>query len=330
MPDVREAERLHVLHRYGVLDTPPEESFDRITRIIAAALRVPMAAVTLVDDDRQWFKSRIGLEATQTPRCQSFCAHTMVGQDPMVVPDALLDDRFQANELVLGDPRIRFYAGHPIVSRNGTPLGAVCAIDTAPRDIAQEEQALLKDLAAMVGEQLELRLVARTDGLTGALRRNPFLEMASRELLLARRAQTPTTCLMIDADHFKAINDRHGHDVGDQVLCSLAQTLRQHSRTTDLVGRLGGEEFAIILPVTDLSGAMFFAEKLRQAVAGLTITTGAAPVTVTVSIGIAQAAPGQDDPLALLHEADTALLAAKKQGRNCLVCAPEVTMQAAE
>lgn len=131
--DACETERLHVLHQYGVLDTEREESFDRITRIVAAALDVPMAAVTLIDDHRQWFKSRIGLGVSETPRSQSFCTHTMTGQGPMVVADATLDERFFANPLVLGDPRIRYYAGYPIVSRSGTPLGALCAIDTTPR-----------------------------------------------------------------------------------------------------------------------------------------------------------------------------------------------------
>lgn len=182
----------------------------------------------------------------------------------------------------------------------------------------------------MGSEQLELRLAARIDGLTGTLRRNPFLEMASRELLLGRRAQTPTTCLMIDADHFKSINDAHGHDVGDQALRSLAQTLRQMSRTTDLIGRLGGEEFGVVLPGTDMQGAVIVADKLRQTLAELELHTGSGTLTMTVSIGIAQAEPGEDDPLVFLHDADTALLAAKKLGRNCVVCAPDFALSAAE
>src|SRR5690606_23072473 len=109
-----------------------EEGFDRITRIVSAALRVPMAAVTLVDADRQWFKSRVGLELRETQRSASFCSHTMIGDEPMVVHDAILDPRFHCNPLVLAAPHIRFYAGYPLVSPSGMPLGAICALDTAP------------------------------------------------------------------------------------------------------------------------------------------------------------------------------------------------------
>ncbi|EKS34447.1 sensor domain-containing diguanylate cyclase [Afipia broomeae] len=315
--DTNEDLRLQALRRYDILDTAPEETFDRITRIVAAALRVPMAAVSLVDDHRQWFKSRIGLAATETPRSSSFCAHTILANGAMVVTDTTQDLRFNGNPLVLGDPHIRFYAGYPVVSSDGVPLGAVCAIDTSPRDISPQELGLLKDLAALVNEQLELRLLASIDGLTGALRRKTFLNMCERELLLGRRGKTPSSCLMIDADHFKAINDQYGHDVGDQVLKALVDTFKAGLRATDIVGRLGGEEFGIFLPSTDLAGCVEVAERLRGMVESLEITT--ANLSVTVSIGAAEAAATGEDILGLLHRADTALLKAKRTGRNRII-----------
>lgn len=314
--DTNEELRLQVLRRYDILDTAPEETFDRVTRIVAAALRVPIAAVTLVDDHRQWFKSRIGLAAAETPRSASFCAHTMLEHGAMVVTDATQDLRFEDNPLVVGEPHIRFYAGYPVVSSDGVALGAVCAIDTAPRDISPRELGLLKDLAALVNEQLELRHLASIDGLTGALRRKTFLDMCERELLLARRNESPSSCLMIDADHFKSINDKYGHDVGDQVLKALVETLKSGLRATDIVGRLGGEEFGILLPNTDLAGCVDVAERLRAMVEGLAIATASVPVTI--SMGAAEATRGEDI-LSVFHRADTALLKAKRSGRNRIV-----------
>ncbi len=310
--------RLEALRRYDILDTPPEETFDRLTRIVAAALRVPIAAVSLVDDHRQWFKARIGLTLSETARSASFCAHTMLGAGAMVVRDATMDERFVTNPLVTGDPNIRFYAGFPVFSADGLPLGALCAIDTTPRDMNALELGLLADLAAMVTEQLELRRLASVDGLTGLLRRKTFLDFADRELMLASRSKMPNCALMIDADHFKAINDHHGHDVGDKVLKTLADTLKAGLRSTDILGRIGGEEFGVLLPATDLAGSLEVAERLRGLVAGLEIRTPSAAVPITISIGATQGASGEDIA-SLLHRADSALLKAKRSGRNKIV-----------
>lgn len=318
-----EERRLHALRQYRILDTEPEEAFDRITRIVAAALRVPMASVTLVDDHRQWFKARIGLLESETSRDNSFCAHTMVAAGPMVVEDARQDARFRNNPFVTGDPNIRFYAGYPIVSEEGLPIGAVCAIDTTPRSATDQEIGLLKDLAALVAEQLELRLAASRDGLTGAMRRTAFLDLASQALALDEKAQLPSSCLMVDADYFKAINDVHGHEVGDEVLQRMVHTLKAGLRSTDLIGRLGGEEFGIFLPATDLEGAAEVAERIRAMVAALEIDAGLRRVPVTISIGVAEANTAADDIHMVLHNADLALMSAKQTGRNRIVCADE-------
>lgn len=318
---IGEAQRLQALAQYGILDTAPEETFDRISRIVSTALRVPIAAVTLVDEKRQWFKSRIGMTTTETPRSASFCAHTMLEDRGMVISDALLDQRFVTNPLVAGDPHIRFYAGYPIISTAGVPLGAVCAIDTTPRAARPDELVLLKDLAALVVEQLELRLVAFLDGLTGALRRQPFLNMAAREILLSRRSKLPGSCLMIDADHFKAINDGHSHDVGDQVLKTLVHTLKSSLRSTDLVGRLGGEEFGVFMPLTDGIAAADVAERIRDRIEKLDIAVAGVRVPVTISIGVAELSSQSEDIMSLLHRADCALMTAKQTGRNRVVAA---------
>jgi diguanylate cyclase (GGDEF)-like protein len=313
---VGEDDRLRTLREYRILDTDPDESFERITRIVSAALHVPMAAITLVDTDRQWFKSRIGIDIEETPRSASFCAHTMIGETAMLVPDTLRDPRFFDNPLVLGDPRIRFYAGYPLVSPSGMPLGAVCVLDIEPRTATPVELGLLRDVAALVMEQLNLRLLASTDGLTGSLRREAFFEAASRELRLSYHYEWPTSCLMIDADHFKSINDNHGHDVGDEVLEALVQAIKSELRSTDILGRIGGEEFAVLLPRTSPTEALRVAERIREQVARINIQAIPNPLKLTISAGVAGAGNGEESVTKLLYKADMALLRAKQAGRN--------------
>ena len=156
-----ETARLRELRRYAVLDTPLEEAFDRITRLSARLLTVPISLVTPVDEDRQWFKSAYGWDKRETPRELSFCAHTISFEDVMVVSDATADERFRANALVTGDPRIRAYAGAPLKSANGFSLGTLCAIDVKPRVFTKDEQEILRDLAMLVRDELELRLAVR-------------------------------------------------------------------------------------------------------------------------------------------------------------------------
>jgi GAF domain-containing protein len=149
-----EPARLRALHGLGLLDTPPEERFDRLTRLARRVFDVPMALVTLVDAERQWFKSRQGVEAAETPREAAFCAYAIHGDDPFVVPDAELDARFADNPIVAGGPRIRFYAGHPV--RIGPHrVGTLCLGDHRPRDLTAEDRKTLEDLAALVGKELK-------------------------------------------------------------------------------------------------------------------------------------------------------------------------------
>lgn len=153
-----ESLRLATLRRYAILDTPPEDCFDRITRLAARYFDVPIALVSLVDEGRQWFKSRCGLDVSETSREVAFCAHAILQPDVMVVPDAKLDARFVENPLVIGGPGLRFYAGAPLVSANGTKIGTLCVADKAPRaDLTARDRAFLQDLAAIVVDELEMR-----------------------------------------------------------------------------------------------------------------------------------------------------------------------------
>ncbi len=157
-----EAERLDALGRYAILDTPPERDFDELVSLASQICRTPIAAISLIDADRQWFKAKVGLTATQTPRAIAFCAHAIVQPDLFVVRDAMADPRFSGNPLVTADPYIRFYAGMPLIASNGHALGTLCVIDRVPRELTQEQAEALRALSRQVVSQLELRRT-RTD-----------------------------------------------------------------------------------------------------------------------------------------------------------------------
>ncbi|NNE84378.1 MAG: GAF domain-containing protein [Alphaproteobacteria bacterium] len=158
--DPNEVERLAALHRYGVLDTPAEEAFDRITRLAQSALRVPIVLVSLIDENRQWFKSKQGLDTPETARDISFCTHAIQQNEPLIITDALEDSRFRSNPLVTGAPNIRFYVGVPLRTPDGHNIGTLCAIDQKPRELTDDHIHILRDLASLVMDELELRRLA--------------------------------------------------------------------------------------------------------------------------------------------------------------------------
>jgi len=162
-PPVPENEkaRLEALRQYRILDTAPERSFDAITELASFICEAPIALVSLVDGERQWFKSKVGLETTETHRDSSFCAHAVFKGSLMVVEDAQADARFTDNPLVTDNPHIRFYAGAPLITPDGHGLGSLCVIDRTPRRLSPERASALEKLAALVVAQLELRRVSR-------------------------------------------------------------------------------------------------------------------------------------------------------------------------
>ena len=151
-----EEQRLAALHRLGILDTPREQRFDRLTRLAAAILDVPVVLISLVDRDRQWFKSAHGLEVRETSRDVSLCAHAVALREVLIVPDTLQDARFADNPLVTGDPRVRFYVGLPLFIA-GSCIGTLCACDTRPRHVDADAMSLLRDIAALAELELQRR-----------------------------------------------------------------------------------------------------------------------------------------------------------------------------
>lgn len=313
-----EEQRLQALHLYDILDTPAEESFDRITRLAKLLLQMPMATVSLVDRDRQWFKSRQGVAAEETPRNISFCTHTIRTDETFVVQDALADRRFCDSPLVTGEPHIRAYVGVPLRTPTGHNIGALCVMDVKPRDVSNEQLNVLQDLARVVVDELELRQLAFVDALTGAMTRRAFLAEGDKEVKRAQRHHRNLGCVMFDLDHFKSINDTHGHAAGDQVLARVIAACREGLRASDCIGRLGGEEFAVLLPETGVEAAQV-AEALRVKISSLIIAYASQIIPVSASFGVAVLSEQDTDFNGIIARADTALYEAKNGGRNKVV-----------
>ncbi|HEX9954982.1 MAG TPA: sensor domain-containing diguanylate cyclase [Allosphingosinicella sp.] len=318
--------RLAALKRYDVLDSPREGTFDKITALVRDILDVPICVVSLVDRDRQWFKSIQGLDASETPRDIAFCSHTIQKREPMLVPDATADTRFAANPLVTGDPGIRSYAGVPLPTPDGYNLGSLCVIDTRPRSFSEAQVQMLSQFAGLVVNELELRTIARRDFLTGAATRRAFVDAAEKEVDRLKRYGRVSSLLLLDIDHFKRINDQFGHPSGDEVLKAVAESCRAALRPSDMLGRLGGEEFGILLPEIDGGAARAVAERLRMLISRLRFDW-ARDLRVTASLGAAPLRRAQSAD-AWMRVTDEALYKAKRDGRDRTVCSEEPGLHA--
>ena len=153
----QESARVAALDRYAILDSEPEQSFDDLVTLAAFVCRTPIAMLSLVDDHRQWFKSRVGVQIRETPKDTSFCAHAIQQEDLFIVPDTLKDPRFKENPMVVGEPHIRFYTGAPIINEDGFALGTLCVIDRQPRELDSEQKEALWSLSRLALGQMELR-----------------------------------------------------------------------------------------------------------------------------------------------------------------------------
>jgi len=309
-----EESRIATLRLLNILDTEPEERFDRLTRMAKRLFSVPIAQVTLVDSDRQWFKSSVGVDALETPRDISFCAHAILGEGIMLVPDARDDERFVDNPLVLGDPNIRFYAGCPLKVGEES-LGTLCLIDDRPRAFGDEELQLLRDLAEMAEQELSAVQMATTDHLTGISNRRGFELLARHALQVCRRLQVPATLLSFDLNRFKEINDTHGHATGDEALKTFARGLLAVFRDSDVIGRLGGDEFAVLM--TGVKGDLHESCLLRlEEWLKVNNRVGYAGYEILFSVGIIEVAPQERITMeALMQRADSAMYEQKKASR---------------
>jgi len=248
---IDETQRLMSLHSLRLLDTPEEDRYDRITRMAKRLFDVEICLVSLVDTDRQWFKSKAGLDACETGRDISFCGHAILHEEVFIIEDAAADERFADNPLVTGPPHIRFYAGYPITGPNGYRIGTLCIIDPLPRQLSTDEVHTLEDLGGMVEDELKITSQAVVDDLTKVANRRGFHMFANQTLAVCRRTGTPAELAFFDLDGFKQINDTYGHAAGDDLLTHFAELLVKCFRDADAIGRLGGDEFVALLVGSD-------------------------------------------------------------------------------
>ncbi|HYE49883.1 MAG TPA: sensor domain-containing diguanylate cyclase [Azospirillaceae bacterium] len=338
-----EAERLASVRAMRLLDTPDEAALDRVTRTARRLFDMPIALFSVLDAERQWFKSCVGLPLRETGRDVSFCGHAAAEEAMLVVEDAAADPRFAGNPLVTGEPHVRFYAGRPVRNADGMVVGTLCVIDRRPRRFGPEDRLALDDLAGW----LELLLARREIGesqrqllaaLDEAERRtliDPMLNCWNRRgmaLLLEREAARTRTAgggLLValgDLDRFKSINDTYGHPAGDAVIAEAVRRLRGAVRATDAVGRWGGEEFLVVAPACTAAMALDLARRMCEAVGGGgPVRHDGREIAATISIGavfVEAPALRLTDMDALVARADEALYAAKRDGRNRAVVAP--------
>lgn len=342
---IADPKRLDALRRIALLDTPREECFDRLTRLGAKLTEVPATFVSLVDLNRDFYKSAFvfgePLTSTRQLEERTFCQYAITTEEPLIIDDVTTELVFRdvPSVLSLG---VRAYVGIPLVTEDGQVIGSFCAVDFKPKHWTERDIDILSDLARSTMREIELRsliqesastnlrlveqmqkvnelnhrleVLTTTDALTGINNRRAFEHSLAQELALVERRSTPLSLVIVDVDHFKMINDTYGHAAGDKVLQSIAALLTKTARNVDVVARIGGEEFAVILPNTDETSALTIAERMRAAVANeVWLNT-----PLTISLGTATLS-SHEDASSLFVRADKAMYAAKANGRNRVV-----------
>lgn len=316
-PDIPadEAQRLSQLRALNIMNTTAEERFDRLTRLARRLFDVPIALVSLLEADHQWFKSAQGFAPPGSPRNISFCGHAILQDEIMIVEDAHRDERFHDNPLVTGDPHIRFYAGCPLRAPGGAKLGTLCIIGREPRQFDEEDQATMRDLAAMAEAELVAFQTATCDELTQITNRRGFMTLGQMVLNECRMKNRPASLTFLDLDKFKQINDSLGHREGDRALMDFADAMKVVFKHSDLFARLGGDEFVVLLNgmSQQQSEALLqqFACYLRQQSISLNRR-----YHLQFSSGIVEFDPAQPQSLEqLLHDSDERMYQRKKQKR---------------
>ncbi len=311
-----EEQRLRDLERHGVIGMASDEHFDRIVELASSIFQVPMSLISLVEKDRQWFLTHKGLDASETPRTMAFCAHAIANDGVLVVPDALADERFSTNPLVIDEPHIRFYAGAPLRSPVGHNLGTLCVIDQQPRQPSSEQIHQLQLLSELVMREIELRRIALLCPITGLPLRHTFLAIGNREFRRARQEGQSLSLLCFDIDNLRQVNSRWGHPAGDKLLVDLVTLSRSYLREVDFAARLGDGEFALLLVGMDHEQAMGLADNLRQAVAALPGVYSHTDFHLHISGGLTSLGSADHSFADLMQRAAKALELAKSNGRN--------------
>jgi len=300
-----EKQRLQAVTDLCLTQSPSDPALNHISELAARLFNTPISLVTILDSERQFFKGAHGVSITETHRDISFCGHAIHSEQPLIVADTHLDERFVDNPLVTSAPHIRFYAGHPLKSPDGFLIGTLCVIDSTPRNFGASDLQTLADLAQIAENQIKYIADATTDDLTGLLNRRGFYALARKHLDLAMRSELQASLAVIDLIQFQEINDAFGHAFGDRVLRIFADALNQSTRKTDLVARLGGDKF-VILSIDKHSDDLYkVRDRLQTAIAKLRPSDLPPVINIDFCIGALEFTPTVDIDLeAILANAD--------------------------
>ncbi|MFZ6848006.1 diguanylate cyclase [Undibacterium sp. RuRC25W] len=317
---INELQRIDAVRSYQILDTAPSLEFDALTRIAAHTFDMPIAVVAMMDTDRLWFKSRLGLDVDQLDRKVAFCAHTIMSpREPLIVHNLVEDGRFISNPLVVNAPHLRFYAGVPLVDENNLVLGTIAVIDSKPRPFTTIQRGTLADFGVLVMTALqshrnavELKQLALTDYLTGIANRAKFDIANAAEMSYAIRSGVHYSLICMDLNGFKQVNDQFGHPAGDRVLCEVARRLSGQMREGDLLVRLGGDEFAVVARGCGSELAKAIVHRLTDVIRPDIELLNGVRVKVGISIGVATSSPDCTDADLLFDLADKALYLKKQ------------------
>jgi diguanylate cyclase (GGDEF)-like protein len=334
--------RLESLRRMLTLGGPKEEDFLRVTRLACRLFRVPIAYVSIIDGQSQVMMSPVGMRPQTLPREQSMCQQVVDLGSLILCADARGDARFAAAHNVVNPPYIRSYMGQPVRNAEGHMIGALCVADPEPNRFAEEDGRLLVDLTFLLEATIALRYLsfsheqalklasrageaALTDSLTGVLNRRGILDMANHAYARCRHENRCFSMALLDLDHFKQVNDSHGHLAGDAVLREAARRLQGALRGGDIVGRWGGEEFLVVFPGLAAEMLQEVGDKLVHAVRGeVPWQGGTLPLSASVGlVGVSRLHEVFNEET-LLDAADQALYLAKERGRGRAVVYPGV------
>lgn len=263
---VDELLRLETLRNLKILDTDAEERFDRVTRLAKRIFGAEVALVSLVDSDRQWFKSYQGIEVTETPRDVSFCGHAILDDEVMIVNDAHEDERFCDNPLVSADPNIRFYAGCPISAPNGSKLGTLCVIDSKPREVSDDDITLLEELGQLVEEELAMADMLHDDPVTGLSNSLGFTQISEYLLAMSVRTESPATMMLFRVANQNVITGFMGQEEGDRAAIEMTQILMASFRDSDIIGRLTHDAFAVLMAGASLENVEVARQRVEAAI----------------------------------------------------------------
>jgi diguanylate cyclase (GGDEF)-like protein len=312
-----ELSRLAALHSLDVLDQPRSYQLDTLARLAAFVCGTSTAVVNLIDQDRQFSAAAYGCEPADVSRQDSMCATSIQSVDVSYTADAAADSRWSDNPYVTGvHGRIRLYAAAPLILSGGEVIGTVCAFSGQAQELTRLQLERLRDIADQAVLVLQLRddaarlgHAATRDHLTGLPNRALFGEALAIALAKHQRGAAPPTVVFLDLNRFKAVNDTHGHAVGDELLCAVAHRLLETVRATDLLARLSGDELVVLTEAADDGGVAVLLDRLRDAFA-TPFELACGPLLVGASLGRATAVPG-DTPAGLLARADAAMYESK-------------------